>query len=329
MKKIITIFILFVLTNNINSQNSSIQSSKLIAKTPTIMVKPSLTWLTKNNYTSKIDNQGIEVVVPNHEKAINESTELKLAIATINGLYNERNYPLKSLEQTIKNINQENAEISAISSKSGSGIAESVMDQIRRTANADIELDLTWEVNTNGPYSSITFILEALDTYSGKAIASASGVGQPSLTSSIQTLLKEAVLQNIDNLNSQLQNYFNDIIQNGREVTLKISVFSDSKNDLETKVEIPEDKFTGELGEAIESWLTKNTVNKQFNTQTATERNMTFEQVRIPLFVNDVAVDSRKYFRGLVNFLLTLNPKIESKLISKGLGEARIIIGGK
>jgi hypothetical protein len=329
MKIIILLNLFLVLHVSILAQNSSEKSSKPIAKKPTIMVKPSLVWLNKNNFTARIDNQGSEVTVPNYEKALNENIDLKLAIATINNLYNDRSYPLKSLEQTLKNINQENSEIVNISSKSGSTISEGVLDLIRRTANADIELDLTWEVKTNGPYNSITFILEALDTYSGKAIASVSGIGQPSLTSNIQILLKEAVLQNVDNLNSQLQNHFNDLIENGREVSLKISVFSDSEIDIETEVQTSDDKLSLELGEAIENWLSKNTINKQFNTINATDRNMSFEQVRIPLFMNDTPLDSRKFFRGLVNYLLTLEPKVASKLISKGLGDARIIIGGK
>ena len=328
MKKIF-ITTLYLVIVFIALSQSSTTNNKPAAKKPIIMVKPSVLWLKKNGYWNNINTQGKDVGVPEYEKAINENIELKIAISTINGIYNDRSYPLKSLEQTIKNINQENIEINYTKSSSGSELNEDILDKIRRVATADIELDLNWDFNNNGPSKSITFILEAIDTYSGKSIASVSGIGSPSFTSSTQILLKEAVISNLDNLNSRLQNYFNDLLENGREVTLKVAIFADSKFNLESTVEDKLSNFNGELGESIENWLIKNTINSQFSTLNATQKNMVFEQVRIPLFENNIPLDSRRFFRGLSNYLSKLEPKIESKLITKGLGQVSIIIGEK
>jgi hypothetical protein len=97
-------------------------------KKPTIMVRPSTIWLNKNGYLKSIENQGINTLVPDFNKAFSENLELKLVIASINNLYSERSYSLKSLEQVIKSIQYEEAELIAISSKSGLNIEESMED---------------------------------------------------------------------------------------------------------------------------------------------------------------------------------------------------------
>jgi len=308
------------------SQTDSLRKGKK----PSVMIKPSNLWLNKNNYLKLVDNQGVTVNIPDYNKALIENVELKLVIAAINNLYTERSFPLKSLEQVLKNLQSEDAELIAITSKSGSSIEENLIDKIRRNANADIELDLTWELTQNGPQKSITLIIEALDTYTGKSIASVSGVGRPSFNADIQNLLKESILANLDNFNSQLQKYFDDIIENGRETVLKISVFGDSEFDLESSVKSNQLSFEGDISELLERWLDINAVKSQYNTSSVTDKSMLFEQVRIPLFNKDgVPIDSRRFYRGLIDLLQKTDKVVPAKLISRGLGEVRIVIGQK
>jgi hypothetical protein len=324
--KYIYLFIFSFVSNFLYSQGDSIKKGKK----PIIMVKPSNIWLNKNGYLKPIDNEGVKVLIPDYTDAFSENLELKLAIAAINNLYNERAYPLKSLEQVLKNIQIEEVELKAINSKSGANIEESIIDRVRRNANADIELDLTWEITANGPQKSVTLIIEALDTYTGKSIASITGIGRPSFNADVQTLLKESILNNIDNFNSQLQRYFDDLILNGRETILKVSVFTDSDYNLESQFNSSQLSFVGEIGEFIEKWLDQKTVNSQYNTVTSTETTMNFEQVRIPLFNKDgIPIDARRFFRELSDILQKSDLKIPVKLTSKGLGEVRIILGQK
>jgi hypothetical protein len=56
---------------------------------------------------------------------------------------------------------------------------------------------------------------------------------------------------------------------------------------------------------------------------------MLFEQVRIPLFdANGKAIDAKGWAKGLQKYLKETY-KIESKLMTKGLGQASIVIGEK
>jgi hypothetical protein len=208
-------------------------------------------------------------------------------------------------------------------SKSGSGVSESPIDKLKKTAKADIWMQMTWTVNTTGPKKSITFNLQGLDAYTDKQIAGASGTGQPSFTAELPVLLEEAVLSHLDNFNSQLQKHFDDLFTNGREIIIRIKKFDSFDGDLESEYE------GKELGSIIEGWISENTVQNRFNTSEATENMMLFEQVRIPLFdANNKAVDARGWTKGLQKFLKE-KYQIESKLMMKGLGQAQIVIGEK
>jgi len=294
------------------------------AKKPTLMVVPSDNWCKQNGFMLKFDNQGTVVELPDYKKALQGSSDLILVIAKISQLMADRGFPCKLLEQELKKLSQESAEDAMLTSKSGSGVAESPIDKLYKSAKADIILQITWSVNVTGPKKSVTFVLQGIDAYTGKQIASASGTGAPSFSAELPVLLEEAVLAHIDNFNNQLQNHFDDMFANGREIIVRIKKFDSWPDDFETE-------FDGkELGQIIEEWFQNNTVKGRFNTTDATANFMLFEQVRIPLYdANGKAMDARSFLRGLQNYLKNPPYNLTSKLMIKGLGQATLVIGEK
>ncbi|MCF6306552.1 MAG: DUF6175 family protein [Flavobacteriaceae bacterium] len=318
--------ILLLLLTSILFVNTSFSQ----AKKPTIMIVPSDNWCIINGFVMEFDNQGTKVKIPNYKKAFQESTELLLVISTINGLMAERGFPLKNMESAIKTLEANSAEESMLSSKEASmGVSESPIDKLKKVAKADIIMQLTWTINRTGPEKSITFILQGLDAYTDKQIATATGTGDPSSAAELPVLLKEAVLSHIDNFNASLMSHFDDLFTNGREVTIRIKKWDDWENDLET--EYGKDDY--ELGEIIEDWLADNTVKGRYNTTDATENMMLFEQVRIPLYYErngkQRAMDTRRFAKQLSAYLKNKPYLIINKVMTKGLGEATIILGGK
>lgn len=293
------------------------------AKKPTIMVVPSDAWCIKSGYVLEYDNQGTKVKVSDYKRALQENTDLLLVISKINDLMAARGFPLKNLESSIKTLESESAESAMMSSKSGSSVSESPIDKLKKTAKADIWMQLTWTVNQTGPKKSITFNIQGLDAYTDKQIAGASGTGVPSFTAELPVLLEEAVLSHIDNFNSLLQSGFDDWFKNGREIVLRIKKWDSFDGDLEKE-------YGGaELGSQIEKWVSENTVQGRFNTSDATENMMLFEQVRIPMIdSNGKALDARGWGKGLQKHLKDTY-QVESKLMMKGLGQVTIVIGEK
>ena len=322
MKKIILLFAITILAiNPIWSQAK--------AKKPTIMVVPSDVWCFKNGFMTEYENQGLKVKYPDYRKALQEDADLLLVISKINGLMAERGFPLKNLESVMKKLESNSAANSMNESKdSGSAISENPMDQLSKTAKADIIMQLTWTVNSTGPKKSITFNLQGLDAYTSKQIATAAGTGAPSFSAELPVLLEEAVLSHLDNYNSTLQAYFDDLFINGREVIVRVQKWDDWDYDLESTFGDDDD----EIGVIIEDWLSDNTVEGRFSTTDASENEMLFEQVRMPLFYErkgkQRANDTRRYIKGLAKILKS-NYEIDSKVMTKGLGEAWLILGSK
>jgi hypothetical protein len=293
------------------------------AKKPTIMVVPSDLWCNTNGYIMEFDNQGTRVKLPDYKRAVQESPELLVVISKINELMMQRGFPLKNLESALKTLETEAAETSMTASRSGAEISESPVDMLKNVARADIWMQVSWTINTTGPRKSVTFVLQGLDAYTDKQIAGASGTGNQLIGAELPVMLETAVLSHLDNFNSQLQSHFDDMFENGREITLRIRKWDSFDGDLETE-------YDGEeLGYLIENWISDNTVSGRFNTSDASENRMIFEQVRIPLYdENNRATDARRWVRGLQKYLKD-KFMIESKITMKGLGQATLTIGEK
>lgn len=298
------------------------------AKKPTIMVIPSDNWCIKNGYVQSQDVMGTTKTFPDYKAAVQNDTELLMVLGKINTLMADRGFPLKNLESVLKTLETESAEVSMLTSKGGSDLAESPTDVLKRTANADIIIQITYVVNQNGPKKSITFMLQGLDAYTDKQIAGAQGTGQPSFATELTVLLEEAVISYIDDFNSRLQDHFNDLFANGREVALQMRVFNGAAFDLEEEFDWKGEKL--ECGEIVEDWVAANTVQGRYNLSDYSENRMIFEQVRIPLFDDrDRAMDTRRWVRDLRSMLTGAPFNIPVKIYTKGLGEVWLILGEK
>ncbi len=296
------------------------------AKKPTLMVVPSDVWCSTNGYMTEYDNQGNIMNVPDYQTALQTNMDLKLAIAKINDLMAERGFPLKDLEQQIKLINQQNAEMNMTTSSNGNALAESPIDRLLRTAKADIILELTWNVVRQGPKYSLTFILEGKDSYTGKSIGGANGTSAPSFSAELPVLLEEAVVAHLDNFNHRLQTHFEDLFANGREVSFEVRVFADNEAGINL-----ESEFDGyELAEIIDDWMALNTVEGRFSKLGSSENYVQYEQVRIPLYkANGVAMDTESFARQLRSVLRKEPYNIPVKVLNQGLGKTILVLGEK
>lgn len=296
------------------------------AKKPTIMVVPSDAWCNTNGYVQTYDEMGVSKTVSDYRAALMNDIDLKLVVAKINELMAERGFPLKDLEATMSNLDRMQAEEMAIVSKtSGSQVAESLLDRVRRVAKADIIIEITWSISYQGPRATLSYIMRGVDSYSNKQIAGSSGASTPSISAEPVSLLEEAVLSRIDEFNAKLQDHFDDMFTNGREVALDLRVF-DNGSGLDFETEFDGD----ELAEIIENWMDENTVMGRYSKLEGSETRISYEQVRIPLFKeNGAAMDTEGWARQLRNVLRKEPYLIPVKVVPNGLGRCTIILGEK
>lgn len=294
------------------------------AKKPTIMVVPSKTWCSEHGYMREFDNQGTIIRIPDYQRALDENKELKAVIGAIGNLMAERGFELKLLEATLNTIASENAENSMLNSKSGASVSETPIDKLRKTAKADIWMDVDWTLKSNGPKKYVNYMLTGIDAYTDKQIAGGMiKKGNELIGVDEVSLVKTAILSDIDGFNADLMAHFDKMFKEGREIILRVKKFDSFSGDLESE-------YGGdELKNQIEKWVTDNTVSGRNSLSDATENMMLFEQVKIPLYdANNKATDARKWAVGLQKYLKDTF-QIESKVMTKGLGQAVIVIGEK
>lgn len=276
------------------------------------------------------DNQGKTEYVPDYEKALLNSTDLSVAINTINTLMANRNFPLKDLEASLKTLKNESAEDAMMTSKTGDAIAESPIDILRRVAKADIWVEIEWFTTPlkGGSQQSLTYSMNALDAYTDVVVAGVPPTtGQPEYTSKFElpTAMSGAIGGQFDPFCNSLMTYFDQLNKQGRAIKMRILTWDSFDDGLMAE-------FDGdELHEIIEDWVAANTVNGKFGSPdiSPSGNRMTIEQVRIPL-QNEKGrdLDARTWARGLQKMLRN-KYSIESNLSSKGLGQLQLIIGGK
>lgn len=288
---------------------------------PTLMILPSDHWCEQRFYMTSWDNQGVKEKTPDYKEAFLQDSELTQVISTLGQLLTKQGYSLKDAEQEIKAVSNRIAEDNVtMSSTTGSTIAESPLDMIKKRAKMDILIQVDWSFNSD---RSISFTLEAFDTYTSKRIATASGTEKPS-NEIIPVMLERAVKSKIKDFDKQMDKFYTDCDKNGREIILTVKCWDNWTENLET-----ENENGDELIDVIGKWLKKNTVNGVFNLSDATEYFAQFEQVRIPLFDKEgESIDARGFATELRKYLNN-ECGITSKVMTRGLGEAIIVLGEK
>jgi len=295
------------------------------AKKPTIMVLPSDNWCEQRFFMTEFDNQGSKQKVPNYKQAFQEDTEIGQVISKIGSLMIDRGFPLKDAEQELKAIEARAAEDNMTTSTStGSSIAESPVDILKNKAKADIIIQIWWKVTKTDAGKVLSFTVEAFDAYTNKRIAAATGNSEPNNSAIVPVLLEQALLSKIDPFVNQLQQHFDDMLVNGREIRLTVKRWNTWQYTLE-------DEIVGEeITDHINNWMQTNTVNKRFNMSDASENIIRFEQVRIPIYdANGNPIDARAFAKGLQKHLKSTPYNFEVKLVTRGLGEAILILGEK
>ena len=300
------------------------------AKKPIIMVIPSDAYCNRAGYVTNFqDANGQTVTVADYEKAFIQDEDLRLAISELSNIMAQREFPLKDLEATLKNMKNQGIEQTLFEGSAGGSIVESPLDKIKRTAKADIIMDLDFSIKKNGPRKYISFNLRGLDAYTNKIITAVSGDGKPSTSASVGLLIEEAVLNYMDSFNASLQNHFNDMFENGREVTISIKMTNNCPLALSDDVD-----FMGEtvqLQDVIDYWMDENTIGGRFSRANAGDNFIDYEQVRIPLYKTvlgkERAIDTRGFAVDLGKFLGKEPFNLPYKIYERGLGNVWIVLG--
>ena len=303
------------------------------AKKPTIMVVPGDGWCIRNGYYTDFNSNGTVSRLPDYTRAFQEDPELRVVISAMSDFMAANDFPLQSLEQELARVQNEGVEMAMMAGKnSGAAIEETPIEALRRTAKADIILNVEYTANKMGPRRQIEFNIQAIDAYSSKVISGNTGTSSAvSSDTPMTTILEESVLSFKDHFLSGLQSHFDDLFKNGREISVTLFKYENSPIDFEEEYEV--DGEPVELAELIEDWFVDNTVSGRYSLNAKSANRMRFNQVRIPLYATvrgrERAIDAQQFGNELARYLKKAPFNLTVCVTPKGLGEVCLTVGDK
>lgn len=271
MKYYINCFLL--LTFSINGFAQNIAS----VKQPSLMVIPSDKLLRKLQYGEFKKSQGKDIFVADYRKALIEDDDLAYIIGGINQKFADENFPIESLEQTLKVLDTDAARNNI------SDYEEDPLAQFLMTARPDIILKLDYDFERGSIVNQFTFQLEAIDSYTSESVAGAQDAQLKTSEGNVKTLMDEAVERNMQNFKLRMGKYFMNLRENGRVVKLQIKLAANTS----FKLDDISDAIGDIYADYIQGWIKKNTVNGQFKRQKFSPSTLVFTNVRIPIYDNE------------------------------------------
>lgn len=320
----ITLLFIMLLTINVYGQAK---------KKPSLIIIPDNNWMTKNKYYTEVDNQGSSVKKFDFQQALDENFEVGQAIAILEKFFNDRNFPAKNLGQTLATLQKDKMRNNQLTSRdSGNSIFVSAEDELNSVAKADIVVKFTWDLDERGFDEQLTYRLVGYDSYTDMSVGVGEGTGPVTSRAPLSLMVKQAIGDKMDAFLDQLGRHIEDMEINGRRVTVAVKTWDDADNGIETYLTDYIGEEEEELGILIEDWMYDNTVAESFNLTDATDTQMKFEEVRIPLFTErkgrQRALDTRSFVNNLKKYLKSTFD-IESSVMMEGLGKATLMIGSK
>lgn len=290
---------------------------------PTIMVIPSDGLMEKLGYLQRVTDNGETSYIPDYRRAFVENTDLVHVISKIGELFTDRGFNLKDLNQELRQLQQESVEDMALESKNGGEVATSLLDRVLNNVRPDIILELTYELKkVQGPMHSFYFDIQAKDAYTNEQVGAASGPGPDTMETLLVRMAVEAVVNHIDNLQSQMQKHFDDISAHGRKIYARVQIFDDAGFDFE-------DEFgDDELGEELTAWMKRHSLDNSARITKNTPNEMRYT-LRIPLFDKEgMPMSAYEFAEEMAGFLKSTYG-IRTRKMTQGIGDARLVIRGR
>jgi len=289
---------------------------------PTMLVLPSDQLLQRFGKLKQQEALGKTLQVRDYAGYLLSDEDSKFIISSIQSKFIEFGYPLNDLEQTLKSINDQEM-IDAVD-----GIQKDAKTILLTTAKPDIILELDYSLQTDRSTrefkKSLTYTLRAIDAFSNKVVATIQQTNFDNGKDKTPAgLMQAAIDKDSKAFTSQINNHFNDIIANGRDITLRVTIENGVKLTMSDEC-LNNDSYS----DFIIDWVKVNTLLGAYNLSRNTETEMYFTNVRIKT-LNDNGTQYSAYdFARELSKALNKGCGVKSKNTTQGLGDATISIKG-
>ena len=246
MKKVFILYILLSLFATVNAQQTANVQ-------PKIMVVPF----------TKAD-EDIRTL-------LEEDVNKRIVLTKIKEAFDSRGFTTVDFLAKTKSISQANG----LSMNNQSDLKSMIIQQ----SGADIYVDAEISVILSSSGNSVKVIMTAYEISTGNSLANKIGDSGKFYTDDIGKLALKAIEGQADDFLNVMQTKFNDIVANGRSINVTIGFDQASRYSMSS--EIGDEGLT--LSDNIELWMSDNAYKNNYHIQGTTDKQMIFDDVRIPL----------------------------------------------
>ena len=304
-------------------ENSDVNA--VVQALPQIMVIPGDQTLQTFKCLKTETVNGRSFVIRDFQNYLLKDYRARRIISTIQDAFIDVDFPLSDFEQTLKQLNTQEALDMA------DGIDKDAKTLLLFTAHPDIILELNYFSSkdkgmsmTSHNYSNkgerdISYTLTALDAYTNKSVATINAVNikNESTTEGLQEDLKKQ----LPKFQKDIQKYFSDILTRGREITVRVAIAKGCNVNLNDE-SIEGDTYT----DWIIDYMKAHTIKGAYKMQNNTNKELSFTNCRIKLLNEDgTQYGVYDWTRDLAkNLRKNLGLKVTNK--AQGLGEVLLVI---
>lgn len=296
----------------------------IVQALPQIMVIPGDQTLQNFKCLKTERANGREYIIRDYRNYMLKDDRARRIISAIQTAFNNQNYPLNDFEQTLKQLDTQEATDMA------DNLEKDAKTQLLAVAQPDIILELNYDTSrdkmslTSHNYNqkgekNINFTLNAIDAYTQKVVATmtASNIKGESTTETIQA----EIGKNMPQFQSDIQKYFSDILTRGRDVTVRIAIAKGCN------VNLSDESIEGDTyADWIIDFIKTHTVKGAYKLQRNTDKELYFVNCRIKLLNEDgTQYGVYDWTRDLAKSLRkNLGLKVTNK--AQGLGEILLVV---
>lgn len=309
------------------NQSGSSSSEELVDVTeqqkPKLMVVPSDQLLNQFNMLKQENAQGKTLLIRDYNGYLLADANSKFIISSIQDAFIKFGFPLNDFEQTLKSINDQDM-IDEVD-----GIKKDAKTMLLTTARPDVILELDYNLRENmesrGVDKMLTYSIRAIDAFSNKVVAAIqeADYGKNTPVNSAEKLMADALDVQGANFTKQIGNYFNDIIDKGRTITVRVTIENGANLTMSDEC-LENDTYT----DFLIDYVKKNAYKGAYTLTRNTETELYFTNVQIPTLNEDGTQFSAYDFARAMSKALNKGCGMKSKNRTQGLGDALISIKG-
>lgn len=157
--------------------------------------------------------------------------------------------------------------------------ATSLKQEVIELSGADIYVEVEVQKTRTGTGNSATVIMTAYDAFSSQSFANKVASSPKFYTDDYSKLTERALGNTVEELLNTIQLKFDDIVENGRTITMSISFAVDADTDMDAEVGTAGDL----LSDSIEDWLEDNAYGGYYHVQGVTATKLLVDAIKVPL----------------------------------------------